>query len=53
KKIFKKMNKSFVSSMDSFLQNFDQSIHLANHKKKEIEKSKNIAKKRDQATQSQ
>ena len=39
--------------MDSFLQNFDQSHSSSKSQKKEIEKSKNIAKKRDQATQSQ
>lgn len=47
KKIFKKMNKSFVSGMDTFLQNFDQSHSSSKSQKKEANKHKNIAKKRD------
>lgn len=49
KKIFKKMNKSFVSGMDTFLQNFDQSRSSSASQKKEIKKHKEISKKRDQA----
>ena len=52
KKIFKKMNKSFISSMDIFLQNFDRSHSLSKSQKKEVEKNENIALKRDQAQDS-
>ena len=48
KKIFKKMNKSFISGMDTFLQNFDKSNSSSTSQHKEVKKHQDIAKKRDQ-----
>jgi len=52
KKIFKKMNKSFISGMDTFLQTFDQSNTSSSSQKKEIKKSKDISNKRDHVQKS-
>ena len=49
KKIFKKMNKSFRSSIDKFLEQFDQTHTPSQSQKKEIDKHSQIAKMRDHA----
>lgn len=47
KKIFKKMNKSFISGIDMFLQNLDKSNSSSTSQHKEIKKHQDIANKRD------
>lgn len=44
------MNKSFQSSIDSFLQQFDQSNTPSTSQRKEVQKHARISKKRDHAT---
>lgn len=45
--IFKRMQKSFVSQIDNFMQQYDKKHPKSSSQRKEIQKHENISKSRD------